>query len=198
MSGLKKVGIIILAAGSSSRLGQPKQLLSYQHKSLLQHTIDAAKNTRDSTVVVILGGNQECIASRIDAEGLSVMSNEAWEEGMSSSIRAGLSALTAAQPDLDGVILTVCDQPFLSSQLLEALLDQAQLTGKSIVASAYNETLGTPVYFGHQYFPDLLALEGKQGAKLLLKKYEAQVVSVPFEKGEIDIDTIEDYQKLIL
>lgn len=235
-----KLGIIILAAGSSSRLGQPKQLLSYQHKSLLQHTIDAAKNIRDAIVVLILGGNYAAIAEQTGLSGLNVMYNADWEEGMSSSIRAGLSALlresadqnpkfdgavspegslsndhtlmnSKGQPevsarymgsdakntDLEGVILTVCDQPFLSSAVLQALLDEVHESGKSIVASAYNGTFGTPVYFGRQYFQDLLALKGRQGAKMLLKKYEAQVASLPFEKGEIDIDTLEDYQKLI-
>ncbi|CAM4106589.1 molybdenum cofactor cytidylyltransferase [Pedobacter westerhofensis] len=226
MSRINQFGIIILAAGSSSRLGEPKQLLSYQHKSLLQHTIDAAKDTRDGIVVVILGGNHEAVAKEVEGPGL--IYNADWEEGMSSSIRTGLSALlekytapepndpadiegtelqaglqsdetttSEAQTDLDGVIITVCDQPFLTTAVLEALLDEAKLSGKSIVASAYNGTLGTPVYFGRQHFDDLLALKGQEGAKMLLKKYEAQVASVPFEKGEIDIDTFEDYQKLI-
>jgi CTP:molybdopterin cytidylyltransferase MocA len=280
MSQIKKFGIIILAAGSSTRLGEPKQLLSYQHKSLLTRTIEAAKNARDAKVVVILGDKHTAIAEDIEPLGVDVIYNAAWEEGMSSSVRVGLSALLkgqtgaghaaaddvaapiedehegvaatddvaapkvkdehegvaatddvaapivkdehegvgaaddAAAPivkdehegvaaadhvtaQLEGVILTVCDQPFLTSAVLQALLDEAKLSGKSIVASAYKDTLGTPVFFSRQYFEDLLALKGAQGARMLLKKYEAELASVPFDKGEIDIDTPEDYQKLI-
>jgi molybdenum cofactor cytidylyltransferase len=215
MSGLNTIGIIILAAGSSSRLGEPKQLLSYQHKSLLARSIEAAQNTGDGKVLVILGDKHEAIAVDIAPLGVDVLYNAAWEEGMSSSIRAGLSALLTGQAaadtphdlnaavtlamnnDLEGVILTVCDQPFLTSAVLQALLDKAKHSGKSIVASAYKNTLGSPVYFAKQHFSDLLALKGAEGARMLLRKYETQVVSVPFEKGEIDIDTIEDYQKLI-
>lgn len=223
MSAILKVGIVILAAGSSSRLGQPKQLLSYQHKSLLAHTIDAAKNTRDGMVVVILGDKHAAIAEDIATSGVQVVHNTGWQEGMASSIRAGISALLKDNyapverksalaagegalntahtwitgTDLDGVILTVCDQPFLSSSILNALLDAAETSGKSIVASAYQGTLGTPVFFSKQHFKDLLALKGTEGARMLLTRYETQVASVPFEKGEIDIDTKEDYQKLI-
>jgi molybdenum cofactor cytidylyltransferase len=204
---MSKIAIIILAAGSSSRLGSPKQLLSYQHKSLLSHTIEAAKNTADSDVVVILGDKHAEIAVDIEPLGVKIIFNTEWEEGMSSSIRTGLSALLDLKPeentsvtgdtDLDGVILTVCDQPFLSSAVLQALADQAKHSGKSIVASAYKGTLGTPVYFAKQHFQELLELKGAEGARKLLKKHEAEVASVPFEKGEIDIDTQEDYQKLI-
>jgi molybdenum cofactor cytidylyltransferase len=196
MSAILKIGIVILAAGSSSRLGQPKQLLSYQHKSLLARTIEAAKSTRDGIVVVILGDKHAAIAKDVEPSGVRVVYNEGWEEGMSSSIRAGLSALTA-HTELDGVILTVCDQPFLTASVLNALRDAAESSGKSIVASAYGDTLGTPVFFSKQHFEDLLALKGAEGARMLIKKYETQVASLPFEKGEVDIDTLEDYQKLI-
>jgi molybdenum cofactor cytidylyltransferase len=197
MSGLEKFGIIILAAGSSSRLGQPKQLLSYQDKSLLIHTIDASKNAGDGIVVVILGGNYPLIAEHIEHTGIKVVYNSDWEEGISSSIRTGLSVLTQEHKDLEGVILTVCDQPFLTGQVLKALLNEANVSGKSIVASAYGGTLGVPALFTQRHFGDLIALKGKEGAKLILKKYEAQVVSVPFEKGKIDIDTMDDYNRLI-
>jgi len=196
MSAILKTGIVILAAGSSSRLGQPKQLLSYQHKSLLARTIEAAKSTRDGIVVVILGEKHAAIAKDVEPSGVRVVYNEGWEEGMSSSIRAGLSVLTA-HTELDGVILTVCDQPYLTAWVLNALLDAAESSGKSIVASAYGDTLGTPVFFSKQHFEDLLALKGAEGARMLIKKYETQVASLPFEKGEVDIDTLEDYQKLI-
>ena len=196
MSALKKYGIIILAAGSSSRLGQPKQLLSYQDKSLLMHTIDASKDAGDGLVVVILGGNYQLIAESIGHTGIKIVYNPDWEQGMSSSIRTGLQGLMDEHADLDGVILTVCDQPFLTARVLIALQNKANISGKDIVASAYGGTLGTPVLFTARHFDGLMALKGREGAKKLLKKYEAELASVPFENGEIDIDTMDDYNRL--
>lgn len=190
-------GIIVLAAGSSSRLGAPKQLLSYNDKNLLGHVIDEAKKTADARVVVILGGNYQLIAGNINTPGIEVIYNPDWEEGISSSIRAGLAGLTKENKDLDRVILTVCDQPFITADLFKTLITKAGSSGKSIVASAYSGTLGTPVLFAAAHFSDLGNLKGKEGAKILLDKYKENVTSVPFENGEIDIDTPEDYKKLI-
>ncbi|SEB00570.1 nucleotidyltransferase family protein [Pedobacter hartonius] len=196
MNSVTKYGIIILAAGPSSRLGQPKQLLSYQDKSLLMHTIDASKNAVDGSVLVILGGNYQLIAESIEHTGIRIVYNPDWEEGMSSSIRKGLQGLMDEHTDLEGVILTVCDQPFLTARVLTALQHKANITGKNIVASAYGGTLGTPVLFTRRHFDDLMALKGPEGAKKLLKKYDEELASVPFENGEIDIDTMDDYNRL--
>ena len=197
MNNINKTGIIILAAGSSSRLGQPKQLLSYQDKSLLENTIEAAKVAANNVVVVILGGNYEPVAGHIENSGIRTIYNSSWEEGISSSIRIGLSGLTQEYDDLDAVVLAVCDQPFMTAGLLQSLIDTANNSGKGIVASSYANTLGTPVLFTAKHFDDLIALKGQDGAKMLLAKYQDEVVSVPFKNGEIDIDTPEDYNKLI-
>lgn len=197
MSGLRKVGILILAAGPSSRLGSPKQLLTYQHKSLLNHTIGAAKEAADGLVVVILGGNYELIKDHIEEKEVMITYNSQWEGGMSSSIRAGLYDLVKEHKDLDAVILAVCDQPFITATLFDTLILEANSSGKSIVASTYGETWGTPVLFAEKYFAELSMLKGKQGAKSMLAKYDDEVALVSFDKGEIDIDTPEDYTRLI-
>lgn len=197
MTGAGKFGIIVLAAGSSSRLGAPKQLLSYNDKNLLDHVIEEAKKTADGIVVVILGGNRLQIEENTKTSGITIIYNPDWEEGISSSIRTGLAVLTKENKDLDGVILTVCDQPFITEGLFKTLITNARSTGKSIVASAYSGTLGTPVLFTPVHFSDLENLKGKEGAKILLEKFRENVASVPFENGEIDIDTPEDYKKLI-
>ena len=191
------IGVIVLAAGSSSRLGKPKQLLSYQHKTLLDHTIDVAKNIAVDNLVVILGGNYEVIKENLNSSKVNTVYNPSWEIGISSSIRMGLLTLMESNKLLDGVILTVCDQPFLNSKLLTTMIEKAETTGKSIIASAYAETLGVPMLFSNIHFNDLITLDGKEGAKTLIKKYKDQVAFVPFEKGEIDIDTASDYDKLI-
>jgi len=160
------------------------------------HTIDASKDAGDGLVVVILGGNYQLIAESIGHTGIKIVYNPDWEQGMSSSIRTGLQGLMDEHADLDGVILTVCDQPFLTARVLIALQNKANISGKDIVASAYGGTLGTPVLFTARHFDGLMALKGREGAKKLLKKYEAELASVPFENGEIDIDTMDDYNRL--
>jgi len=194
---MNSFGIIILAAGSSSRLGQPKQLLSYQHKTLLDHTIEAARKAAKERVVVILGENYQLIKEHIYSTGVKIVYNPGWQEGISSAIRTGLSAIRKENPELEQVILAVCDQPFLTDLIFEKLITKATTSGKGIVASTYAQTLGTPVLFGKAYFDDLAALKGKEGAKTLLGKYQDDITAIPFENGEIDIDTPDDYRKLI-
>ena len=190
-----KTAIIILAAGSSSRLGQPKQLLSYQHKSLLNNTIEAAKKATVGLVLVILGHNRELIEKSIEHSAVSLIYNADWEEGMSSSIRSGL-AILEKEEDIQRVILTVCDQPFISAKTFNGLIDEAANSGKNIVASIYGGILGTPVLFDKIYFDELKLLKGAEGAKKIINKFK-EIAAVTFHKGEIDIDTPEDYQRLL-
>lgn len=197
MNSLKKIGVIVLAAGSSSRMGSPKQLLSFQHKSLLNITIEAAVNAVEGSVVVILGDNYDLIAGDIAHRGLCIVGNPGWEEGISASIRLGMSVLMAKEASMDGVILMVCDQPFITSLHLQTLLLKAEITGQCIVASSYAETLGVPALFCKHHFNDLMSLKGAEGAKTLILKYMDEVAPVPFTNGEIDIDTPDDYRKLI-
>ena len=189
-------GIVILAAGSSSRLGQPKQLLKYRNKSLIRHVTDEAISSAAGPVMVVIGANATQVAAELnDAEAL-VRINEEWSEGMASSIRHGVKEMLKAYPDTQSVILAVCDQPFVSAPLFTALLAQKLATGKGIIASAYEGTLGTPALFGRKYFDQLRSLHGQEGAKKLLKLNAADVSGISFDMGKIDVDTPEDYTSL--
>lgn len=192
-----KTGIIILAAGNSSRLGRPKQLLKYKDSTLLKNTISEALKLEDSFLIVVTGSNHHLIEKELNSPEILFSFNPEWENGMSSSIVKGIDELLLQNPDCEQCILAVCDQPFVTSSIFENLINEAIKTGKGIVASAYSETLGTPVLFQKKYFQELLDLNGQEGAKKLIKKYTEDVVSVSFEKGNIDIDTEEDYSKLI-
>ncbi|WP_238989986.1 nucleotidyltransferase family protein [Flavobacterium sharifuzzamanii] len=192
-----KTGIIILAAGNSSRLGKPKQLLQYKESTLLKNTISEALKVENSSVIVVTGSNHDLIEKELNLPEIQFSFNSDWENGMSSSIVKGVNQLLHQNPECEQCILAVCDQPFVTVSVFENLIVEANRTKKGIAASAYSDTLGTPVLFHKKYFQELLELKGQEGAKKLIKKYSADVVSVSFEKGNIDIDTEEDYYKLI-
>jgi molybdenum cofactor cytidylyltransferase len=190
------IAVIILAAGRSSRLGSAKQSLKYRGKTLLQHSIDTALESRASPVIVILGSGKESIEKELDQTPIFIYGNTSWETGMASSISCGINNLNLIAPDSDAVILMVCDQPHVSSSLLNELMHQHQQTGKNIIASSYDNTMGTPALFHKSLFSELLALEGEKGAKALIKKYPEIVDHVFFDEGGIDIDTRENYRNL--
>jgi molybdenum cofactor cytidylyltransferase len=190
-------GIIILAAGNSSRLGQPKQLLAYKDTTLLQYIITEASILSEAAIFVVTGANHEVIEKEIDSSKIKIVFNPDWELGMSSSISAGLNKVLEVYPEIQKCIFAVCDQPFVSHSIFENLIDEYRKTGKGITASSYAETLGTPVLFDKKYFEELLNLQGQEGAKKIINRFLDDTASIPFEKGNIDIDTEEDYNKLI-
>ena len=196
MSSPGKIGIVILAAGASTRLGEPKQLLEYDHKNLLQRTIDAAVSSAANTVVIVLGANADQISKEIDKSKINVIINTEWEEGMASSIRNGLNELLFISPLTDAVILMVCDQPHISSQIINDLINKQKESGKAIVTCNYGETFGPPALFHKTLFHELMHLKGDVGARKIIQHHSNEVATVPFIKGEIDIDTKEDYEAL--
>ena len=192
-----EIGIVILAAGNSSRLGQPKQLLGYKDSTLLKNTIAEASLVPDMIIIVVTGANHHLIEEELDPSRIKIVFNPEWESGMSSSINCGLKKIVDLYPEIENCIFAVCDQPYVSSLIFENLIQEHYKTGKEIVASAYSETLGTPVLFNKKYFNELLELQGQEGAKKIISKFSEDVVSVLFEKGNIDIDTEDDYNKLM-
>ncbi|QNF33289.1 nucleotidyltransferase family protein [Adhaeribacter swui] len=193
---MEKTGLVLLAAGASVRLGSPKQNLAFQGQTLLQHAVQAARQSGCSPVVVVLGANAEALLPQLNFPEIKIFKNPDWEEGMGASVRNGVQNLLQSAPDLESILLMTCDQPFVSGKLLQQLIAEKQKNLKKIIACAYQDTLGTPVLFDKQFFPDLLNLQGAHGAKKLLFKYPEQVGSIPFELGGFDIDTPTDYQTL--
>jgi len=126
-----------------------------------------------------------------------MVNNPNWQSGMASSIACGLTAQDKWYPETEAVILMVCDQPFVNPKLLMQLSQKHEESGNSIVASSYANIQGTPALFHKKHFNELLAIEGDTGARSLIKKYTGSIQSVPFIRGGIDIDTIEDYQNLL-
>lgn len=190
-------GIVILAAGQSGRLGEPKQLLAYKGESLLKQAAKTALGAGLQPIVVVLGANAAKLEKELDGMDIIVTHNPQWAEGMSTSLRCGLEKATALDPALNSLIFMVCDQPYVSAPLLQQLVAMSERTGKAIVASAYQDNLGTPALFARRVFPALMELKGDAGARKLLHLYEPDVARVDFPQGHIDIDTPSDYTSLI-
>ena len=188
---------MLLAAGGSARLGKPKQLLVYNGKSLLQHTIEIIIASGIKPFIIVLGANADLLNPNIDNPDGIVVLNKNWEEGMATSINAGLTTLLEKYPTVGSVIFVTCDQPFVNKFLLNDLIFTHQQTGKSIVASSYDDALGVPALFNKIHFPELLQLKGDAGAKKIILQHIDELATVAFPKGKVDVDTVEDYENLL-
>jgi molybdenum cofactor cytidylyltransferase len=194
---MTSTAIIILAAGCSSRLGRAKQLLPYKGTTLIRNIVDAALGAAIVPVIVVTGSFANEVSADLKGKDVEIVYNQKWLEGMGSGIVAGMNRLLEIKPEVDNVVVAVCDQPFVTSDFLINLLSLKNKSKKTVVASAYAETFGTPVLFNRMHFAALLGLKGKEGAKKLLELLREDMIGVPFPKGSLDIDTEADYIKLI-
>jgi molybdenum cofactor cytidylyltransferase len=192
-----KTGIILLAAGSSSRLGRAKQLIEYQGKKLIQRTIEEAKKSQADCLVVVLGSNPELIQTGFDTSIIPFIVNPDWQNGMSSSMQVGLRFLMEKEV-IDQVVLMLCDQPFVDASLLDQLITAKKVSGKGIVVAAYSNTLGVPALFEERYFEELLQLTGSEGAKKVIFNHQAEVHALDFPLGAVDLDTEEDVNQFLI
>jgi molybdenum cofactor cytidylyltransferase len=147
-------------------------------------------------VTVVLGANWAAIQTAIRNDVELTVVNPLWQEGMGSSIRTGVSALLTKQPAIEEVIIMVADQPFVDAALLTALKEKRKETRKDIIACYYEERPGVPALFDARFFDNLLQLQGAEGAKKLFSMHHDSVAFVPFTRGNIDIDTMDDYYAL--
>lgn len=191
-----ETGILILAAGNSSRLGEPKQLLKFNGKTLLRNVVEEAVKVSESIIVVTGSGHTDIVEEIEDLE-VKIVENINWNEGMGSSIKIGMIQLSNKFPEVQNVIVSVCDQPFIKASVFSDLIQIQKDSQKGIVASKYSDTLGTPVLFTKKYFEEISKLSGQEGAKKVIQKFKDDIAEMNFEKGAIDIDTQNDYQKLI-
>jgi molybdenum cofactor cytidylyltransferase len=191
------VGLVMLAAGASTRMGKPKQLLELNGESLLRRATLAALRSVCQPVVIVLGANEAFIRPETARLPVHVVVNTDWEQGMGSSIRTGIRQLLAAHPPVRAAVLMLCDQPLVNTALINQLVDCYRTSRLPVVACEYNDQLGVPALFDRQLFDELLQLDGAAGAKRLIGKYEPTCYRLPFPEGALDVDTPEDYEKVI-
>jgi molybdenum cofactor cytidylyltransferase len=189
------VGLILLAAGASHRLGQPKQLLQFNGKSLLRHAAETAAASECKPVMVVLGSHADRLREEVSGLDVQVVENAAWENGVGTSIRAGVHAMQ--NQNVDAAVMMLCDQPFITTEMINRLIHLHVETKKAIVASAYNNTLGVPVLFGRSVFADILALNDWDGAKSIIMQYATETLPVDTPAAGFDVDTPDDYDRLL-
>jgi molybdenum cofactor cytidylyltransferase len=187
-----RCGCILLAAGSSARLGYPKQLLRADSETLLHRTARLACEAGLDPICVVLGSRSDELRSELQQLPVHIVANRDWQTGMSSSLRVGLQHLTVSQPDIDHVLVLVCDQVGLTPAQLQALLAASKANPKNIIASFYQGRAGVPAIFPAVHFGELLRIDGDRGARELLVRHAGQVMALPFPEGELDIDAPED------
>ena len=192
---MEKIAAIILAAGPSSRLGRPKQLIEVNGQSLIERALNAANGAGCEPVLVVTGANDQQVVARIRKCGAKIVKNVEWKQGLGLSIRAGIERLLKSDPATSAVLLMVCDQPLVRAQHLRRLINLRHETGRPIVCSRYAETVGVPAIFGRQFFGELMQL-GEHGAKRLLLSHPDQSAQISLPEAELDIDEEADIEGL--
>ncbi len=187
-----RFGVAILAAGASTRMGTPKQLLEIGGQPLLIRAIEAALASTAWPVVVVLGAQAEKIRPILAPFPVLVTENSAWSEGMAASIRAGVTTLQQFSRGLDAALIALCDQPAFSAATIAQLVAAQRAGGRSIVAARYAGRHGAPALFLREHFPTLTALTGEEGARALLNDQPALVTSVELPELALDLDTPAD------
>lgn len=194
---MAKIPILLLAAGSSTRMGKPKQLLPWGNQTLIEHQIETLLKT-DHPVHVVIGSNSDLIIPVIQKYPINIFINSDWESGMASSISLGISLIIQKIPDAKGVLITLLDQPLITTSYLEKMLDDFQPGLQQILVShSASGWTGVPVLFDKFYFKELTELSHDEGAKKIVKRHEEYVIFL--EGGELleDMDTPETYQQLL-
>ncbi len=186
-----------MAAGASTRMGRPKQLLKWKEATLLQHVISICEKTLAKKVFVVLGANYELIYPKISKDSVNVIHNTSWHLGLGKSIACATKQIINSIEAYDGLLVVLGDQPFLTTSFLDKLISDFDVNSKSILATGYGGNSGVPVLFHKYYFRDLSELSGDNGAKLLLKKNEKRVECYRPDFDNMDIDTEVDYLKIV-
>jgi len=186
------IAALVLSAGSSRRMGIPKALVMLAGRTLAERCVDAAIDAGAEPVLVVVGAEVAGIGGSLRSRPVEVVENPRWTDGLSSSIRCGIEAIVAREPQVEAVLLIAVDQPLVTSEHLGTLLRRWRETGAAVVASAYDGTLGIPAVFGQEMFAEIRSLAGDRGARDLIRGPGHHVEEVPCPAAAHDVDTPED------
>ena len=193
---MNKIVSLILAAGSSTRMGQPKQLLKWGDHTLLDHAIETVLEANTHEVILVLGSNFELINKTIKNHDVTILNNKNWKQGLGTSIACGVQFISKSIPNIDGVLLVLADQPLIDSHYLKSMIKNFVPNNKQILATLYNNgKQGVPVLFDIGYIEELSKLDNDFGAKQLLNKHPSHVVTLGSSIQTVDLDSEEDYKR---
>jgi molybdenum cofactor cytidylyltransferase len=193
---MTSTGAIILAAGSGSRMGRPKQLIRIDGQSLLRRAVRAARDGGCSPVVVVTGAHADVVEAELVDLPVVQAFNSAWAGGMGTSIRRGLGALLECEPEVGAAMILLCDQPRLEAEVVRNLLAAWLASGKPMGACKYGDSIGPPCCFGSAQFAALGRIGDADGAKRLLLADRENVQTIAWPEGQDDLDTPEDWRRL--
>ena len=186
------IAVLILAAGSSSRMGRPKQLLKINNCYLLQHVITNATSSNATTTFCVIGANAHIIRKKIGLPNVTYLYNETYKSGISSSIRRGITHIEKNIKNLHGTLILLGDQPEVNKTYINSIIQLFSENPTSIIASKYGNKIGVPALFPKHYFKALLNLKGDRGAYDILNK-DDNVILCNTPINLVDIDTEKDF-----
>jgi len=191
------IAILILAAGNSSRMNRPKQLLPWKNTFLLNHVIKIAQFISKENIYVVLGAHYDLIKPKIKKKDITLIVNNDWQKGMGKSIALGAQHIKNSYINFDAILILLADQPLFNKDYLKQLINKFQVGNHQIIASLYGtKTIGVPALFDHYYFNELSQLKLDIGARILIKTYIQNVKYIDANNFSADIDTKEDYELL--
>ncbi|MFK5972678.1 MAG: nucleotidyltransferase family protein [Flavobacteriaceae bacterium] len=192
------IAVLILAAGRSSRMGQSKQLLPWKTTTLLGNAIETALGIKNADVFVVLGAHCEIVKAHIRKSNVVCLEHTDWEKGLGSSLAFGMGSIVETKKTYSAVLILLCDQPLIDTVYLATMVDTYLHNGKGIVATAYANRVGVPAIFETTYFSELMNLSEDKGAKSIIENHKNDVLAISPAGKEIDLDTMAEYQNLIL
>jgi molybdenum cofactor cytidylyltransferase len=192
-----KIVVIILAGGAGSRMGRIKQLLHWKHATLLENTIEQAKNSEGSDIIVVLGAHASEIRSKISDNDVIFVDNAVWEHGLGTSISCGVNYIQKNKCGATGVLILLADQPLIDTRYINKMIDTFIKKSNGLVTTNYGSREGVPAIFAQKYFLELQDLNQDFGAKELIGKNKHLTISLDPEGKETDIDTPKDYNTLL-
>ncbi|WP_299317109.1 nucleotidyltransferase family protein [uncultured Maribacter sp.] len=193
------IAVLIMAAGASSRMDGIKQLMPWKDSNFLMETIKTVQQTNSTSIHVVLGSNAEFISAEcsLKEKDIDVIVNSNWENGLGDSIAHGVKVLLKQTPGLDGVLICLADQPLLSFEYLNSLIEEFIKHPSKIIATNYDKKVGVPALFPKLLFEKLCTLKGDFGAKEILNDKSNVIISLDAANQIIDIDTNLEYQNLL-
>ena len=176
-------------------MGRPKQLLPFRERTLVRHAAETAVASRCRPIVVVIGANAELIRDELQLLPVLIAHNLEWASGIGSSLRIAIETLGAFE-GIEGIVITLSDQPLVTADALNRSLETHYETGKDIVASEYADTHGVPLFIGKRFFDEIAASNDNQGAKRVIARHIEEMTTVPLAEAAFDVDAPVDYERL--